>query len=375
MDAYRDEPRRPESWLLETIDAAQSHFAAVSSRSEFGSGLPTALAEPAETKAVNVVRPARESSDLEIRVSTQSIPEPVSVSLADSPANRAIQNEDPVVTESEASPVYRQLREQDGVARAETTISLPLANARRRGVLQIHTTIVTNALDSEQFDSLQRVIDWGFQILECHRQLDHERERLEQFRSLISHDLGTPLNLAAGRLDLARQEVETDHLDHIEGALQRLDALVDEGLTFVNVGRPVDEPTTVDLEEIGPECWQFLDTAEQDELVVEPVTVFGDSQRIRMILDHLLENAIVHTDGAVTVSVGHLEEGGFYVEDDGRGIPDEVSEFVFDRGYTTVEDRDGRGLAIVQEIAAVHGWDVGLGDGSGTRVEIRTEAW
>jgi signal transduction histidine kinase len=74
----------------------------------------------------------------------------------------------------------------------------------------------------------------------------------------------------------------------------------------------------------------------------------------------------------VTVTVGSLEEG-FYVEDDGPGVPEAEREDVFDAGYTTSDTGTGFGLSIVHEIATAHGWEVSVteSDAGGARFEFR----
>ena len=64
----------------------------------------------------------------------------------------------------------------------------------------------------------------------------------------------------------------------------------------------------------------------------------------------------------MTVRLGRAEDG-FYVEDDGPGIPPADREDVFEYGYTTDEDGTGLGLAIVEAIANAHGWDVTATEG------------
>jgi signal transduction histidine kinase len=75
----------------------------------------------------------------------------------------------------------------------------------------------------------------------------------------------------------------------------------------------------------------------------------------------------------VTVRVGPLpDRTGFYVADDGVGIPPEKREEVFEYGYTSSTDGTGFGLAIVTDLAAVHGWSVALTESAagGARFEF-----
>ena len=75
----------------------------------------------------------------------------------------------------------------------------------------------------------------------------------------------------------------------------------------------------------------------------------------------------------MTVALGALSERrGFYVADDGPGVPAGKREEVFDAGHTTSEPGTGFGLSIVSEIAAAHGWTVSVTDtdNGGARFEF-----
>lgn len=78
------------------------------------------------------------------------------------------------------------------------------------------------------------------------------------------------------------------------------------------------------------------------------------------------------------MTVGTLEDGtGFYVEDDGIGIPEAERESVFESGYSTEPAGTGLGLAIVSEVVDAHGWDCALttGTAGGARFEITGVEW
>jgi len=67
-----------------------------------------------------------------------------------------------------------------------------------------------------------------------------------------------------------------------------------------------------------------------------------------------------------------LLEDGFYVEDDGPGIPEENRTDIFDAGYSTAEEGTGLGLSIVKRVAEAHGWDITVTESEvgGGRFEI-----
>jgi len=81
--------------------------------------------------------------------------------------------------------------------------------------------------------------------------------------------------------------------------------------------------------------------------------------------------AVTHVQAVLTVTVGNVA-GGFYVADDGTGIPAEERDEVFEAGYSTTNSGAGLGPNIVQEIVQAHGWEISVtdSDGGGARFEI-----
>ncbi|WP_255491984.1 HAMP domain-containing sensor histidine kinase [Haloarcula sp. JP-L23] len=103
----------------------------------------------------------------------------------------------------------------------------------------------------------------------------------------------------------------------------------------------------------------------------------ADESRLQQLFENLFRNAIEHGGEAVTVHVGALEDGtGFYVADDGPGIPSEKRDQIFDHGYSTVADGTGFGLTIVQPIVQAHGWELAVTESAegGARFEIYADS-
>ncbi|MFC6721676.1 sensor histidine kinase [Halobacteriaceae archaeon SHR40] len=357
-----------KGWLLETIRATQQLIAVAKAPAEIGTKLPERLVQPEATQVAWIGQPTPQGG-IRIRASSQPLPDRIEGFGDDSRTSRALDTE--AVQTDSADPEYEQLRDERGLPAVENTVALPLTES----VLHLYTDGVLTDGSAELLETLNDVLATGLHRARLSEELDRERRRLEELRELVSHDLGNPLNLAAGRLDLVKMECDSEHIEHVENGLQQIDELADEGTTFVTVGRGVSERDTLSLEEIGRDCWRYAST-QRGTLDIEAATIEADPERLRRILNELIGNTFAHTEGPVTVEIGHLENAaGFYVADDGAGIPEEDREYVFDRGYTTVSDRDGNGLAIVEEIVKAHGWAIHLADGPGTRIEIRTERW
>jgi PAS domain S-box-containing protein len=218
------------------------------------------------------------------------------------------------------------------------------------------------------------------------RELARQNERLEEFASVVSHDLRNPLNVAEGHLELLREECDSERLDAVSRAHDRMDTLIDDLLTLAREGDEVGTLESVALDACTDRCWQNVETDDATIELRTGRTIRADRSRLQQLLENLVRNSVEHgstgsraaTDDSVehgpdgvTITVGDVP-GGFYVEDDGPGIPEADREAVFDAGYTTSDDGTGFGLRIVEQVAEAHGWSIRVVEGTngGARFEI-----
>jgi PAS domain S-box-containing protein len=255
-------------------------------------------------------------------------------------------------------------------------------------------------------------------------ELRAQNERLDEFASIVSHDLRNPLNVATLRLEQLQTETDSEHLDALADALDRMDGLIEDLLTLARTGESTGRKR-VSLARTCEACWGVIDTGDATLVTDTDRAVWADEGRLRQLLENLFRNAIEHgstsldsqarrdaaeqvpetpipeaeqtvaeyvadareggespqsgdaaradppTDDAVTVTVGTLSDG-FYVEDDGPGIPASAREQVFESGYTSAEDGTGLGLNIVKRIVEDHGWAIRAVEGrdGGARFEV-----
>ncbi|MXR40038.1 GAF domain-containing protein [Halobaculum sp. WSA2] len=227
--------------------------------------------------------------------------------------------------------------------------------------------------------------------------LARQNERLDEFASVVSHDLRNPLNVAQGRLELLGDDCDSPHIDRMETAHERMDALIGDLLALARTGRSVGDTEPVSVERTVKEVWRTVDGTGSLSVADDVGYVEADASRLQELLENLFRNAVDHAGDGVDVAVGALDGGcdtagrgageceaggdgaagpdapsGFYVADDGPGIPPERHEAVFERGHTTADDGTGFGLAIVEEIAGAHGWSVRVAeaDAGGARFEV-----
>ncbi len=238
---------------------------------------------------------------------------------------------------------------------------------------------------------------------ERERRLRVQNDRLESFASVVSHDLQGPLTVAQGHLELAQQAVTNDHLDSIDDAHERMQTLIDDILTLARDGREATTTEPVSLQTAASACWETIGTENGTLVTDTDSVVVADPRRLQRLLENLFRNCVAHgsepsisqmhensmeqgsvgspgqsdeiveSDTGVTVTVGDIDDAsGFYVADDGPGVPEDERDTVFEAGYSTAPEGTGFGLAIVADIAAVHGWDVSVTDSEsgGARFEI-----
>ncbi|RXK46309.1 sensor histidine kinase [Halorientalis pallida] len=200
-------------------------------------------------------------------------------------------------------------------------------------------------------------------------QLQKQNERLDQVASTISHDLRNPINVTTGRLELMETRIDDldvdatareqlrDDVESVEDATGRMQDIIDDILTIAREGKTVEETEPVGLGDTARDAWANVDTKAATLTVVDDRTLQADRSKLLTIFENVFRNAIDHGPADVAVDVGPTSDG-FYVADDGPGIPDEHADSVFDYGYTTSEGGTGLGLSIVRTMAESHGWTV-----------------
>jgi PAS domain S-box-containing protein len=292
---------------------------------------------------------------------------------------------------------------------AQSALLLPLGD---------HGVFVTSSPEASDFDdadyyfarllaaatetALDRV-EREDELRDRERELAERNERLDEFASVVAHDLRNPLAVATGMVQLARETDDAASLDRASAALDRMDRLVDDLLSLARAGDGLDDPEPVSLGEAARGAWASVETRDAT-LVVEggDASVRADESRLVQLLENLFRNAVEHggtgdrldagddaergssgghqpsdddvdrASTGVTVRVGTVEDG-FFVEDDGTGIPAADRRRVLERGFTTDPTGTGFGLSIVADVADAHGWTTSVTEAAsgGARFEFR----
>jgi signal transduction histidine kinase len=212
------------------------------------------------------------------------------------------------------------------------------------------------------------------------RELENQKERLDQFAGLLSHDLRNPLNVAQGHLEMIQEE--STHVERVAESHDRMGELIDEVLTIARTGRRVTDTEPVPVAQVARDAWRTVDTGDVTLAVDTESRIEADDDRLRTAFENLFRNAIEHGGEAVeTIGVGVIgvdgrvfepQQQGVFVEDDGPGIPPDERDVVLEAGHTTDPEGTGLGLSIVESVADAHGWTVEVteSEAGGARFEL-----
>jgi PAS domain S-box-containing protein len=203
------------------------------------------------------------------------------------------------------------------------------------------------------------------------RELQRQNERLDEFASMLAHELRNPLGIAQGYLRVARAENSENAFGEVTGALDRMERMINEMLDLARKPDALSEKEVTEFHDIVEDAWSRAAPPEAT-LVLENVEgeISADIDRLGQVFENLFRNAVEHVGQDVTVHVKRCSNGVCIV-DDGPGISSDERELVFQSGYTT-DNGTGLGLSIVEQIVEAHGWEIDVLEASngGSRFEI-----
>jgi signal transduction histidine kinase len=292
-----------------------------------------------------------------------------------------------VISDTHADPRhYGAVGQQIGLE-THSLLAVPLRIKERRiGVLEAINKQGGGGFDREDVQMLTTLAAQAAVAIENARLVGDLRRANEQlgkldklksdFIAIASHELRTPLGLILLYAALLRDQMKDEtgqQLDAVLRAAMRLRHIIETmlNLRYLETGEIALTPTRFDLRaEIQDACEDYKAIAETDEVALitdlpeEEVFMLADREKVRVVLDNLISNAVKFTpaDGRVQVSLAcQGDEVEVAVADTGIGIPSEDLGEIFGRFYQ-VEDHMtrrhggmGLGLSIVKGLVELHG--------------------
>ena len=218
--------------------------------------------------------------------------------------------------------------------------------------------------------------------------LQRSQERQRRFVSDASHELRSPIAAIRQHAEVAIEHPEAviigELADAVTAETDRLQGLVEDLLLLARLDEGAEAAAVeVDLDDLVlAEAARLRATTsiEVDVRGVSAARVRGAPAQLERLVRNLTQNAARYAKARIALGLGSVDGYAVLsVEDDGRGIPAQDRERVFER-FERLDEARGRstggtglGLAIVREVTAGHGGEVTLGDSAlgGLRVDVR----
>ncbi len=211
------------------------------------------------------------------------------------------------------------------------------------------------------------------------------RQHVERYTQLLAHEVKAPLAAIRGAAELLDETMPAEQrqkfLGNIRTEAARIQRIIDRllELSSLEARKALRQTETLAVAQLAGEAADVVRPAGATREVTFTVrggpeaTVRGEGVLLREALVNLLQNAFEFSPDGGEVTLGWTVDHGrvvFAVEDAGPGVPDYALPRVFDRFYSL--PRPGRerkstglGLALVREIALLHGGDATLENRTG----------
>lgn len=201
-------------------------------------------------------------------------------------------------------------------------------------------------------------------------ELQTQNKKLDAFVGYVSHDLRNPLSIAMGFLEIEREKNDSEYLQKIHKAHKRMDSMISELLELSRSSDSLSDMQQNSLRVLAEDAWSNVQTKDSELVIETDCMIESDSNKLLNVFENFFRNAVEHNQDAVTVTVGE-SSNGFYIEDDGVGIDDEVD--LFKSIEKDVLD-SGIGLLVSNEIVKAHGWELQhISCETGARFEFVTQ--
>ncbi len=217
------------------------------------------------------------------------------------------------------------------------------------------------------------------------------RQHVERYTQALAHEVKAPLAAIRGAAELLQEDMPAEQrrkfMDNIRGESERIQQIVERllELSSLEARKALAQTETIEVSAVQEEAAAVVRSAFAAKGVAlgisgEAGTLRGERVLLREALVNLLQNALDFAPAGSEVALGVQMENGrvvFSVEDRGPGVPDYALTQVFERFYSlprpgSQKKSTGLGLALVREIAHLHGGDAALEnrEGGGARGKI-----
>ena len=206
--------------------------------------------------------------------------------------------------------------------------------------------------------------------------LESKNNELTYFAKNMNHDLRNYFDVILKYLELYEMDKNDEHINQAKLLLKKTEEILYHSIKLADLGLVIDHKTEISLPNIISQLTKTF--SKVDIIVRENIpNLLGDHNKVLQIFKNLIENALVHGDATI-VEIGFkyvkdYDNLTFYVLNNGKSIPPEISEKIFTKGFSikNIERNSGLGLYITKKIVNSHGWTISLADTEHVTFEIK----
>ncbi len=205
--------------------------------------------------------------------------------------------------------------------------------------------------------------DHETELISAVDELKRVNTNLEDFVSVVSHDLRAPLSSMQGILDLIDLKDDSvqfsEELSYLRGSITKLDNFIIDLLNYSKCTKSELKPESICLEELLDQTTTYLKFMNAQNTKVQfrknvknGVLFYSDPKMINIILNNLISNAIRYSNPSTAAPfvevkiIANDENAQIEVIDNGIGISKENQEKVFDIFYRVTDDNNGTGMGL-----------------------------
>jgi PAS domain S-box-containing protein len=194
--------------------------------------------------------------------------------------------------------------------------------------------------------------------------LNRQKEELSDFAHQMAHDLKNHINNILGYSTLIQKNNEVGLLNKIAKHAKKMDGLLNRSLELADAGLIIDDKDTVDLNDVVETVAEL--TIPQKVKFSHDIlpTVACDRIKTSQIFQNLFANAVIHGEPN-QIDVRNVNGTNFtgirlHIVNDGKPIPQDIRDNIFNRGFSTHDSGKGLGLYLVKKLVEAQGWTISL---------------
>jgi PAS domain S-box-containing protein len=280
-----------------------------------------------------------------------------------------------ILTETKPVALEHRIRHKDGSIRWIHNTLVPQVNSDKEIVS--YDGIVADITDRKRAEEELSALNTDLEqrVIKRTEELEQSNKQLEAFAFSVSHDLRAPLRHIDGFSKALMEEYHASlddmgktYLERVRAACTKMNALIDDLLSFSRFSRQSLNRTTIDMGKLVEEVLGELDSEQQSRNISFSISTLpncqADPQLLHQVIFNLLSNALKYTKKreSATVEIGSFAQGEhtiYFIRDNGAGFDMQYADKlfgVFQRMHRSDEfEGTGVGLAIVQNIIQRHG--------------------